>query len=472
MPFLTKGKTNWKYILIVLILAVIVGGGILWWLTLPIPPPWQPPPSAGCSECKLKFISWCENCRSLGWPLELKESQLLPGDIKQCLEKCFRIISPKTASCGAMKKNCKNFGVLVEVTPEELPEDVVKKFLDNYTKNPLGKLIQALQPDFASEIAKFPELSNSYKQRLLKDLEEQSFGPFGDPVLFVEVHQTVPTGIEIEKSEIQPDKASVWINMKYGMANHKLRADLLLIDNQWKIDDIKWLKEEEIRSEDVTNRALQVHMSRAVSPLWDNPDFTPDYKVRIKKNLESQIMVDPVIFAQATPDTPIEVSKATVSGEKSSIMVKMFGCPHLDVELLLIDGQWKINNIGLFEKTYENKDFGFAFSYPKDWQVINESKYQRAVCYDPEYRKKDLTCDKEPLVNLGKDGKILLSINLRQCLNIIELSGGHFICFDPALPADKKGDYFDKTGERMKYLDPEISQCAIPDIRDSFQLLK
>jgi hypothetical protein len=31
MPFLTKGKTNWKYILIVVILAVIVGGGTLWY---------------------------------------------------------------------------------------------------------------------------------------------------------------------------------------------------------------------------------------------------------------------------------------------------------------------------------------------------------------------------------------------------------------------------------------------------------
>jgi len=29
MPFLTQGKTNWKYILIVFVLAVIVGGGIL-----------------------------------------------------------------------------------------------------------------------------------------------------------------------------------------------------------------------------------------------------------------------------------------------------------------------------------------------------------------------------------------------------------------------------------------------------------
>jgi hypothetical protein len=32
MPFLTQGKTNWKYILIVLIFATIVGGGILSYL--------------------------------------------------------------------------------------------------------------------------------------------------------------------------------------------------------------------------------------------------------------------------------------------------------------------------------------------------------------------------------------------------------------------------------------------------------
>jgi phage shock protein PspC (stress-responsive transcriptional regulator) len=32
MPLLTKGKTNWKYILIVAILALIVGGGILVYL--------------------------------------------------------------------------------------------------------------------------------------------------------------------------------------------------------------------------------------------------------------------------------------------------------------------------------------------------------------------------------------------------------------------------------------------------------
>jgi hypothetical protein len=34
MSLLTKGKTNWKYILIVLVLAIIVGGGIYKWITL------------------------------------------------------------------------------------------------------------------------------------------------------------------------------------------------------------------------------------------------------------------------------------------------------------------------------------------------------------------------------------------------------------------------------------------------------
>jgi hypothetical protein len=41
MPFLTRGKTNWKYILIVVILVVIVGGGILWWTKKQEIPPFE-----------------------------------------------------------------------------------------------------------------------------------------------------------------------------------------------------------------------------------------------------------------------------------------------------------------------------------------------------------------------------------------------------------------------------------------------
>ena len=38
MPFLTQGKTNWKFLLIVVVLATVVGGGI-WWLQKNMPEP-------------------------------------------------------------------------------------------------------------------------------------------------------------------------------------------------------------------------------------------------------------------------------------------------------------------------------------------------------------------------------------------------------------------------------------------------
>ena len=38
MPFITQGKTNWKFFLIVIILAIIVGGGALWYAKRPEKP--------------------------------------------------------------------------------------------------------------------------------------------------------------------------------------------------------------------------------------------------------------------------------------------------------------------------------------------------------------------------------------------------------------------------------------------------
>ena len=37
MPFLVQGKTNWKFVLIVIILASIVSGGLLYWQHLYFP---------------------------------------------------------------------------------------------------------------------------------------------------------------------------------------------------------------------------------------------------------------------------------------------------------------------------------------------------------------------------------------------------------------------------------------------------
>jgi len=43
MPFITQGKTNWRFLLIVIILAIIVGGGALWYAKRPEKPYQQPP---------------------------------------------------------------------------------------------------------------------------------------------------------------------------------------------------------------------------------------------------------------------------------------------------------------------------------------------------------------------------------------------------------------------------------------------
>ncbi|MBZ9569920.1 hypothetical protein KJA16_03385 [Patescibacteria group bacterium] len=64
MAFLKQGKTNWKYILIVLILAFIVGGGILWWITrqeIPLVelPEIEKPQETGCDWKPTKDYGNC-----------------------------------------------------------------------------------------------------------------------------------------------------------------------------------------------------------------------------------------------------------------------------------------------------------------------------------------------------------------------------------------------------------------------------
>src|SRR4030042_477011 len=61
MPFLTQGKTNWKFLMILVVLAAIVGGGILWWaatqetpqpLEIKIPPKVQEETTSKAPELK------------------------------------------------------------------------------------------------------------------------------------------------------------------------------------------------------------------------------------------------------------------------------------------------------------------------------------------------------------------------------------------------------------------------------------
>ena len=106
-------------------------------------------------------------------------------------------------------------------------------------------------------------------------------------------------------------------------------------------------------------------------------------------------------------------------------------------------------------KTYNNPEFGFEFEYLQDWHVVSESRYQRAVCDIPEYRKTDLSCDADiPSMVLESGDGQLVGINTRQCLNMLELKGGNFICYDSAL--QDKGDSIYSGREKLELLSDEV----------------
>jgi len=70
MPFITQGKTNWKFLAIVIILAVIVGGGAFW-----------------CSSKKVEQYQLPET-KKLEIPKEFVASAIWDcGEIKGCVEK-------------------------------------------------------------------------------------------------------------------------------------------------------------------------------------------------------------------------------------------------------------------------------------------------------------------------------------------------------------------------------------------------
>jgi len=71
MPFLTQGKTNWKFLLIVIILAIIVGGGALWYVKRP-EKPYQPveikkPEISQNLTPKEVIKTWFENQKKGDW---------------------------------------------------------------------------------------------------------------------------------------------------------------------------------------------------------------------------------------------------------------------------------------------------------------------------------------------------------------------------------------------------------------------
>lgn len=88
---------------IIIIVIIFISGAVLayqyWWM----------PRQEQCEDCKLKFISYCEECRSLGWTYNIRESP--DFDLHNCMHDCFWEQFPKTVTCGWIKSMCIEFGV-------------------------------------------------------------------------------------------------------------------------------------------------------------------------------------------------------------------------------------------------------------------------------------------------------------------------------------------------------------------------
>ena len=58
MPFITQGKTNWKFLLIVIILAIVLGGGVLGWQWLEFKKEMKIPEFKLSEKIKDETVNW------------------------------------------------------------------------------------------------------------------------------------------------------------------------------------------------------------------------------------------------------------------------------------------------------------------------------------------------------------------------------------------------------------------------------
>jgi len=93
MPFITQGKTNWKYILIVLILAIIVGGGILGWIKMQEVAPAEFPEIKKPEKIEEETADW-KTYRNEEYGFEIKYPRfLLKSDWNYETEHCIYLTS-------------------------------------------------------------------------------------------------------------------------------------------------------------------------------------------------------------------------------------------------------------------------------------------------------------------------------------------------------------------------------------------
>jgi len=110
----------------------------------------------------------------------------------------------------------------------------------------------------------------------------------------------------------------------------------------------KTIQKQVLTPEEVAYGFFHWYMYNNTRSLGESADVTEEYKQKIARIREEMTGpgYDPVIFAQNIPEE-FTIEKAGIVGKTASLIVNLeFASPRiLKVELLLVDGKWKINGI-------------------------------------------------------------------------------------------------------------------------------
>lgn len=116
MNFLTEGKTNWQYLLIILVLAILVCGGILawqyWWMAEE-----EVPSPKGPGEVECKIDSDCAPCGSGCAPMEIAQKDICHVGLE--LNECA-CVNYKCIVKESVPKNCDLYEM--PMTEEQIKE--------------------------------------------------------------------------------------------------------------------------------------------------------------------------------------------------------------------------------------------------------------------------------------------------------------------------------------------------------------
>jgi len=117
MALIAQGKTNWKFILIIIVLAVIVGGGTLWLAERQVFQSFQPPkikapekaiknPTGFCGTSTYGKCSSDSDCTTGGCSGEICQSKNEPGLVSPCIYKTCENAKTFGVHCGCIQNKC------------------------------------------------------------------------------------------------------------------------------------------------------------------------------------------------------------------------------------------------------------------------------------------------------------------------------------------------------------------------------